>query len=85
MLLAPFRPRTYAAGVSLALAFPLGIAYFVGTVVGISHGLGLSVLVVGVPMLAATLGGVVAVSIGERARSRRASSLLHPPSPDTNR
>ncbi|RLM51966.1 sensor domain-containing protein [Halorubrum sp. Atlit-28R] len=67
VLLTPFRPRTYAAAAYLALAFPLGIAYFVGTVVGISLGLGLSVLVVGVPILAATLGGVVAVSIGERA------------------
>ena len=78
MLLAPFRPRTYAAAVYLALAFPLGIAYFVGTVVGISHGLGLSILVVGVPILAATLGGVVAVSIGERALAE--GLLASPPS-----
>jgi hypothetical protein len=70
VLLAPFRARTYAAAVYLALAFPLGIAYFVCTVVGISLGIGLSVLVVGVPILAATLGGVVVVSIGERALAR---------------
>ncbi|MEZ3164306.1 sensor domain-containing protein [Halorubrum sp. RMP-47] len=67
----PFRVRTYAAAVYLALSFPLGIAYFVCTVVGLSLGLSLSVLLVGVPILAATLGGVVLVSVGERVLARR--------------
>ncbi|MDB2260164.1 sensor domain-containing protein [Halorubrum ezzemoulense] len=71
VLSAPFRIRTYAAAAYLALSFPLGIAYFVCTAVGLSLGVSLSVLLVGVPILAATLGGVVLVSIGERVLARR--------------
>lgn len=65
-LLAPLRARTYGTLVYLALAFPLGLVYFVGTTVGLSVGLGLSVLVVGLPVVAATLGGVAVVAAGER-------------------
>jgi len=81
VLSAPFRARTYAAALYLVLAFPAGIAYFVCTVVGLSLGLGLSVLLVGVPILAATLGGVVLVSIGERALARTLlGAEIDPPS-----
>ena len=81
VLSAPFRARTYAALLYLALAFPLGIAYFVCTVVGLSLGLGLSVLLVGVPILVATVGGVVLVSIGERALARTLlGAEIDPPS-----
>jgi hypothetical protein len=71
VLLVPFRPRTYGAVLYLALAFPLGIGYFVGTVVGLSLGISLSVLLIGLPILAATGGGVVLVAAAERVVARR--------------
>ncbi len=43
--------RTYAQLAYLALAFPLGLAYFVFLVTGISVGVGLAVVWVGVPIL----------------------------------
>lgn len=67
----PLRLRTYGVLVYLALAFPLGIAYFVGVVVGLSVGLGLSILLVGVPILLATVGAVVVVATGERLLAQR--------------
>lgn len=79
VLLVPFRRRTYAVLLYLALAFPLGIAYFVGTVVGLSLGISLSVLLVGIPIIAVTLGGVVLVAAGERVLAR---TLLDADIPD---
>ncbi|WP_436345700.1 sensor domain-containing protein [Natronorubrum sp. FCH18a] len=49
----PFRRRTYLNLAYLLLAFPLGIAYFVFVVTGFSLGIGLSVVLVGIPLLAA--------------------------------
>ena len=46
-----FRGRTYMRLVYLLLAFPLGIAYFVFLTTGISLGVGLSIIWVGVPIL----------------------------------
>ncbi|OYR78673.1 histidine kinase [Halorubrum ezzemoulense] len=71
LLLVPFRLRTYGVILYLVLAFPLGIGYFVGTVVGLSLGISLSVFLVGLPILAATIGGVVLVAAGERVMARR--------------
>ena len=71
LLLVPFQLRTYGVLLYLALAFPLGIGYFVGTVVGLSFGISLSVLLIGLPILAAPLGGVVLVAAGERVAARR--------------
>jgi hypothetical protein len=68
--LAPLRPRTYTTLVYLALAFPLGLAYFVVTVTGLSVGLGLSVILVGIPILAATMALVLAVAAVERVLAR---------------
>ena len=71
LLLVPFQLRTYEVLLYLALAFPLGIGYFVGTVVGLSLGISLSVFLIGLPILAATLGGVVLVAAAERVMARR--------------
>lgn len=71
LLLVPFQLRTYGVLLYLALAFPLGIGYFVGTVVGLSIGISLSVFLIGLPILAATLGGVVVVAAVERVVARR--------------
>lgn len=46
-----FQARTYRHLIYLALAFPLGLIYFIFLVTGISLGLGLVVIWVGVPIL----------------------------------
>jgi len=46
-----FQARTYRHLIYLALAFPLGIMYFVFLVTGISLGFGLAVIWVGIPIL----------------------------------
>lgn len=53
----PFRAQTYRNLAYLALAFPLGLAYFVGLTTGLSLGFGLLVTLVGVPILLLTLVG----------------------------
>jgi len=50
-----FRGRTYANLLYLLLAFPLGLVYFVFLSVGISLGIGLYILVIGLPLLVLTL------------------------------
>lgn len=61
-LAAPFRLRTYRRLAYLLLAFPLGLAYFVGLTVGGSLGLGLAVTWVGIPILLGTLLAATAVA-----------------------
>jgi len=73
LLAAPLRPRTYGTLAYLALAFPLGLAYFVATVVGLSLSLGLAVLVVGLPLFVLVLGSFMLVAVVER---RLATYLL---------
>ncbi|WP_440991506.1 sensor domain-containing protein [Haloarchaeobius baliensis] len=51
----PFRRRTYGNLAYLALQFPLGIAYFTTFVTLLALGAGLSVVLVGVPLLLGTL------------------------------
>ncbi len=50
-----FEARTYRHAVYLALAFPLGLAYFVFLVTGISVGFGLLIVWVGLPILLAMI------------------------------
>ena len=52
---APFRLQTYKNLLYLGIAFPLGLVYFVGFTVGASLGVGLSITIVGVPILVATV------------------------------
>jgi hypothetical protein len=51
----PFRPRTYGSLLYLWLGFPLGLAYFIGLVVGFAVGIPLTLLWVGLLVLFATL------------------------------
>jgi hypothetical protein len=51
-LTAPLRARSYANLLYLALAFPLGLAYFILLAVGFSLGLGLTIIWIGLPILA---------------------------------
>ncbi len=45
------RPQTWLNLVYLLLAFPLGLAYFIVLVVGLSVGISLTIVVVGIPIL----------------------------------
>lgn len=65
-LTAPLRPRSYANLLYLALAFPLGLAYFILLAVGFSLGLGLTIIWIGLPILAA----VFALSWGAASLER---------------
>lgn len=51
----PFDIQTYRNLAYLALAFPLGLAYFVGVTVGLSTGAGLLITWVGLPIIVATV------------------------------
>lgn len=62
----PVRRETYRRLAYLLLAFPLGLLYFVGLVVGLSVGIGLSVVLVGIPILAFVVGTALLVAQFER-------------------
>lgn len=64
--LAPVSGRTYLNLLYLALAFPLGLAYFVFLSVGLSVGLGLTIVWVGIPILALVLAGTWGAAALER-------------------
>jgi len=51
-LRAPLEARSYTNFVFLALAFPMGLAYFVFLSVGLSLGIGLAIIWIGFPLLA---------------------------------
>ena len=60
--MAPFRLQTYKNLLYLALAFPLGIVYFVGVTIGLALGFGLLVTLVGLPILLITLVAATVVA-----------------------
>jgi Putative sensor len=64
--LAPFRLRTYSNLLYLMLAFPLGLAYFIFLAVGLPLGLGLTIIWIGIPILALVFGGSWALAGLER-------------------
>jgi hypothetical protein len=63
---APIQARSYTNLLYLATAFPLGLAYFIFLVVGLSLGVGLSIVWVGIPILALVLGGSWGLAALER-------------------
>ena len=71
LLLAPVRLRTYGNLCFLALAAPFGMAYFLVVVTGLSLSVPLSLLLVGVPLLLATLLAVRGLAAVERWLARR--------------
>ena len=75
-------PQSYINIFYLLLAFPLGIAYFVFLVTGISLGASLIIIWVGVPILALVLAGSWAMCEFERIL---AVSLLKEDIPHTSR
>lgn len=72
-LLAPFRKQTLKNLVYLALAFPLGLGYFVGLTVGGSLGVGLLITWIGLPILAGTL---IAATAAASLEATLASTLV---------
>jgi len=65
-LRAPIELRSYGNLLYLALAFPCGLAYFIFLVVGLSVGLGLTIVWVGLPILALVLAGSFGLAALER-------------------
>jgi hypothetical protein len=64
--LAPFRLRTYTNLLYLLLAFPLGLAYFIFLSVGLALGFGLTLIWIGLPLLALVFAGSWAFAAFER-------------------
>lgn len=67
----PLRRATYYRLAYLLLAFPLGIAYLTFVTVGISLGIGLAILLVGIPILALTVGFALVLAGVERVLTDR--------------
>ena len=63
---APFRLRTYKNLLYLMLAFPLGLVYFVFLSVGLTAGVGLTIVWIGLFVLAVVLAGTWAFAAFER-------------------
>ncbi|AUX09409.1 hypothetical protein AArcSl_1781 [Halalkaliarchaeum desulfuricum] len=61
-----FEAQTYRNILYLALSFPLGLVYFVALTVGLSLGLGLAVLLIGIGLLVVVLLGSRVVAAFER-------------------
>lgn len=78
-LTAPLRARSYANLLYLVLAFPLGLAYFVFLVTGLSVGLGLTIIWIGLPILAAVFLGSFGLSLFERQLAIRLLGAEVPP------
>ncbi|ELZ22224.1 hypothetical protein C475_16968 [Halosimplex carlsbadense 2-9-1] len=67
----PFRLQTYANLLYLSALFPLGITYAVVLPLGFSLGIGLSVILVGLPLFVATVLGVRELTALERYAADR--------------
>ncbi len=70
--MAPVEVRTYTNLFYLALAFPLGLFYFIFLLTGLALGFGLTIIWIGLPILAV----VLAASWGMAALERRLAILL---------
>lgn len=65
-LKAPVRPQTYRNLLYLLLMFPLGILYFNLLLIGFTTGIGLAVVIIGVPIILLVLVGVTGMATFER-------------------
>ncbi len=70
--------RTYANAIYLLIALPLGIAYFVGLIVGFAVGLALAITLIGVPVLLGTVALVSSFAGLERSQARTLVGLEMP-------
>jgi Putative sensor len=83
---APFRLRTYTNLLYLMLAFPLGLAYFIFLIVGLTVGFSLTLIWIGLPILALVFAGSWAFAAFEREAAilllgAEVPPMLPPPSP----
>lgn len=83
---APFRLRTYTNLLYLLLAFPLGLAYFIFLAVGLTTGFGLTIVWIGLPILALVFAGSWAFAAFERQAAilllgADVPPMLPPPNP----
>jgi len=74
-------PRTWLGIAFHVLAFPLGLFYFVFLVVGISVGVGLVVIWVGIPILLVVAGAWWLFAAFERVQARSLLGAAVPPAP----
>lgn len=70
LLAAPVRLQSYRNLLYLALTFPLGLGYFIVLSVGLSLGVGLSILLVGIPLFLAVLVLAHGLATLERIQAR---------------
>lgn len=77
--MAPFRLRTYTNVLYLLLAFPLGLIYFIFLTVGLTTGLGLAVVWIGIPLLAMVFAGSWGLAALERQLAIHALGATVPP------
>ncbi len=78
-LRAPIELRSYGNLLFLALAFPTGLAYFIFLSVGLSVGLGLSIVWIGLPILGLVLASSFGLSALERQLAIRLLGAEVPP------
>ncbi len=76
---APIRLRTYSNLLYLALAFPLGLFYFIFLSVGLSVGAGLTLIWIGIPILALVFAGTWGFTALERQLAIHALGAAVPP------
>lgn len=76
---APFRLRTYTNLLYLALAFPMGLLYFIFLSVGIPLGVGLTLVWIGIPILALVFAGSWGLAALERQIAIHALGAQVPP------
>jgi hypothetical protein len=76
---APFRLRTYTNLLYLALAFPTGLLYFIFLAVGLSVGAGLTLIWIGIPILAVVFAGSWGLAALERQMAIHALGAEVPP------
>ncbi len=75
-------PQTYRNLLYLTLSFPLGIAYFVALTFGLALGMGLAVVVIGIPILIAVVLASRPVAAFERLLANRLLTVEIPPPAD---
>ena len=72
-------PQTYLNLLYLLLAFPLGMAYFIFLIFGMSLGAGLLIVFVGLPILLMVLGACWGLGAFERGMTRAILHVAIPP------
>jgi hypothetical protein len=78
-LAAPVQARSYVNLLYLMISFPLGLAYFVFLTVGISLGIGLTIVWIGLPILALVIAGSWGMAALERQMAIHLLGVAVPP------